>query len=157
MLRIGSIVAAMLAGTAVVVIAAAPATAQKAQKKEPPSCAAISFRPIPSGMPDGEQDAGLYKSRFARIEIKAQVKNGQPETYYMLLNGKKPTPISGPLPKAVEPCLQAKSVKLPVKAQDGSCTGTRFRVVIDSSGSQKLAMLFGLHGNEWRYCSAAAM
>ncbi len=154
MLRIGSVAAAMLAGTAVAVIAAAPATAQK---KDPPACAAISFRPIPAGMPDGEQDAGLYKSRFARIEIKAQVRNGQPETYYMLLNGKKPAPISGPLPKAVEPCLQAKHVKLPVKAQDGNCTGTRFRVVIDSSGPQKLAMLFGLHGNDWRYCSAAAM
>lgn len=154
MLRIGSVAAAMLACTAATVVAATPTTAQK---KEPPSCAAISFRPIPAGMPDGEQDAGLYKSRFARIEIKAQVRNGQPETYYMLLNGKKPAPVSGPLPKSVEPCLQAKHVKLPVKAQEGTCTGTRFRVVIDSSGSQKLAMLFGLHGNEWRYCSAAAM
>ena len=53
---------------------ALPLQAQSA--KEPPSCAAIKFRAVPSGMTDGEQDAGLYKSRFGRIELKATVKTG---------------------------------------------------------------------------------
>src|SRR5262249_57282546 len=34
--------------------------------KAPPACAAITFRAVPSGMTDGEQQAGMYKSRHAR-------------------------------------------------------------------------------------------
>jgi len=30
-------------------------------EKEPPTCAAIGFRPLPSGLSDGDQDAGVYK------------------------------------------------------------------------------------------------
>lgn len=53
------------------------ALAGPAEAKDPPACAAVSFRTIVPGGPDGEQDAGLYKSRFGKIEVKADVKGGQ--------------------------------------------------------------------------------
>jgi len=47
-----------------VALAAIPAkSATKAPGKAAPACSAISFRPLPPGMPDGEQQAGIYKSR----------------------------------------------------------------------------------------------
>ena len=33
----------------------------------------LTFRPVPPGLTDGEQDAGLYKSRFGKIALKAEV------------------------------------------------------------------------------------
>lgn len=145
--------AVLVAGLATLTLAG-PA---HAQKKEPPSCAAISFRTIPPGAPDGEQDAGLYKSRFGKIEVKADVKGGQATNYYMVLNGKK---IDGPAnpPKVADSCLKSKHVKLPFQKQAaGSCTGSRFRVVIDRSGKQPVAMFFGLQGDDWAYCSATTV
>jgi len=62
---------AIAAGTAgAFVLAASPLGAAD---REPPSCAAITFRPVPSGLADGAQNAGLYKSRFGRIEVVATV------------------------------------------------------------------------------------
>ena len=58
-------------------LAATAATKPPAQKA-PPACAAITFRPLPSGMTDGEQQAGMYKSRHARLALHAQVKQGEP-------------------------------------------------------------------------------
>lgn len=130
-----------------------PAFAQS-QKKGPPACAAISFRPISSGLADGEQDAGMYRSRFGKMELKATVQSGEPSNYYLTINGKKLEPMQGDLPKNVEPCLKSKHVAVPVKKQEGNCTGQRFRAVIDSTGKQKLVMLFGLKGNDWLLCSA---
>ncbi|WP_448202498.1 hypothetical protein [Azospirillum sp. sgz302134] len=128
-----------------------------AQKKEPPSCAAISFRPIAPGAPDGETDAGLYKSRFGKIEIKADVKGGQATNYFMVLNGKKIDASATP-PKVSDSCLKSKHVKLPYQKQAaGACTGSRFRVVIDRSGKQPVALFFGLQGEDWAYCSGTAV
>ncbi|HUN49526.1 MAG TPA: hypothetical protein VMU42_00340 [Candidatus Sulfotelmatobacter sp.] len=127
-----------------------------AAEKAAPACGAISFRPLASGMSDGEQDAGLYKSRFVKIEIKATVKSGEPQEYHMVLNGKTPTPLSGPLPKSVDGCLRSKHVVVPVKQMQGACIGTRFRVVTHHEGKDRLAMFFGLRGSEWHLCSAAA-
>lgn len=129
----------------------------KTDKKGPPSCAAISFRPVPDGMSDGVQDAGLYKSRFGKIEIKAEVKNGMAENYFMEINGKRPAPFTGAVPKAADSCLKSKHVQVPVVRQDKSCTGERFRVVIHNEGSHKLVMLFGLHGQEWQMCQASML
>jgi hypothetical protein len=49
---------------------------------KPPVCAAITFRALPEGGADGEQTAGLYKSRLARLELRATVQNGTPADYY---------------------------------------------------------------------------
>jgi len=146
--------AALAAPLAVVAVCA---IAVPAQAKEPPACAAISFRTIAPGGPDGEQDAGLYKSRFGKIEIKTDVKGGQGTNYVMVLNGKR---IEGPAnpPKLSESCLKSKHVKLPFARQPaGSCTGSRFRVVIDRSGGKAVAAFFGLQGEDWAYCSATTL
>src|ERR1041385_3270859 len=62
-------------GTALAVVLAAPevwgaahptgkhAAAKPAAAKPAPSCAALAFRPLPSGASDGEQTAGMYRSR----------------------------------------------------------------------------------------------
>ncbi|MEO5373560.1 MAG: hypothetical protein H7840_04705 [Alphaproteobacteria bacterium] len=145
--------AAMVCG-AIVTAAMAPSPAA-AKEKTPPTCAAISFRPVPPGMSDGTHDAGLYKSRFGKIEIKAEVKNGMAENYFMEINGKRPAPLASGIPKAAEPCLTSKHVRVPVVKQDKSCTGERFRVAIHNDGGRKLVMLFGLHGREWQLCEAS--
>lgn len=131
--------------------------ATPALAKDPPSCAAISFRALPAGGPDGEQDAGLYKSRFGKIEVKADVKGGQATTYYMVLNGRK---VDGPAspPKMSDACLKSKHVKLPFARQAaGTCTGSRFRVVVDRSSGKPVAAFFGLQGEDWAYCSATTL
>ena len=46
-------------------------------------------------------------------------------------------------------------VKLPVAKAQGACVGTRFRVVLDRSTQQPLAMLFALQGDDWKLCSTA--
>src|ERR687883_1947074 len=86
-LRIIGFVGAALLGAVALSSAAMPATA--AVQKGPPSCAAIKFRPVASGMQDGEQDAGLYKSRFGKIELRATVKQGEAQDYFIVSNGQK--------------------------------------------------------------------
>lgn len=144
----------VVCATAAVTAAVLAASAAPAQAKEPPACAAISFRTIAPGGPDGEQEAGLYKSRFGKIEIKTDVKGGQGTNYVMVLNGKK---VEGPAnpPKLSDSCLKSKHVKVPFAKQPaGSCTGTRFRVIIDRSSGKATAAFFGLQGEDWAYCSA---
>ncbi|HYM32261.1 MAG TPA: hypothetical protein VEU47_13230 [Candidatus Cybelea sp.] len=136
---------------------ASPAAAAAKAGKEAPSCAAITFRPIASGMSDGEQDAGLYKSRFGKIEVRANVKGGEAQEYHMLFNGKPPTALSGPVPKAAEDCLRTKHVAVPVKQMQGACLGTRFRVVVHHEGADRVAMFFALKGSEWNLCSASKL
>ena len=134
-------------------LAVSPASA--AAGKEPPACAAISFRPVLGTPPDGEQDSGLYKSRFVKIELKATVKAGLATNYYLLINGKKAEGVAVP-PKGSDGCLKSKHVGVPVKSQaPDACTGTRFRVVVLRGGKEKTALLFGLQGNEWLYCSGS--
>jgi len=87
----------------VLVSGAAVAQTKKAavDGKVPPACSAIKFRPVPSGMADGEQDAGLYKSRFGTIMVRATVKGGEAQDYFVVVNGKKPQAIAGGPPAHV--------------------------------------------------------
>ena len=68
---------------------AATAATKPPIQQAPPACAAITFRPLPSGMTDGEQQAGTYKSRYARLALHAQVKQGEPVDYFVLAGGKR--------------------------------------------------------------------
>jgi hypothetical protein len=125
--------------------------------KEPPACAAISFRPLgQQGLQEGVQDAGLYRSRHGKIVLRAEVGGGQAKTYFMEINGKRPEPLKGALPAAVNPCLNAKHVKTPAPAIGDRCLGERFRVVVNHVGKQEYFMLFGLQGDTWKLCSASS-
>src|SRR5262245_56555659 len=109
-------------------LAAIAATKPPAQKA-PPACAAITFRPAPSGMTDGEQQAGMYKSRHARLALHAQVKQGEPVDYFLLAGGKRLAAAPASLPEAAASCAAAKKMP-PPGASASSCTGQRFTVVI---------------------------
>lgn len=144
-----------LAACLAVGAAVAAMPAQAAAKKEAPGCAAVSFRPVPSGMMDGVHDAGLYKSRFAKMELKALVESGEPKDYYLEVNGKRLEPAKD-VPKGSEACLKSKHVRVPVLKMEKSCVGSRFRVVVfNPGGDKKTAMLFGLKGDDWNLCSAS--
>lgn len=145
----------MLVATALVSPSIGNSAQNAADKKAPPACGAVSFRPLPPGMADGEQQSGLYRSRFGSVVVMAKVQGGQPTDYYMQLNGKTPEPFTAAVPKSADGCLKSKSVKLPVAKAEGACVGTRFRVVLDRSTQQPFAMLFALQGGDWKLCSAA--
>src|SRR6266853_4021734 len=118
-------------------IAAATATAATkppAAQKAPPNCAALAFRPVPSGMTDGEQQAGMYKSRHARLELHAQVKQGEPVDYYVVAGGKRLAAAPASLPEAALSCAEAKKMPKP-GAPASSCSGQRFTVVLVHSGN----------------------
>jgi hypothetical protein len=132
--------------------AAAPA---EAQQKEPPACSAISFRPVASGLADGQHPAGLYRSRFGTIAVMAEVRSGAAQHYFVFHNGKRPQALAGGAPKSAEPCLKAKNITLPVTPAGKACLGDRFRVVVDRTGGQRHLMLFALQGKEWLLCSAS--
>lgn len=125
--------------------------------KGPPSCGAINFRPLTSGLQEGTQDAGLYKSRFGKIVLRAEVSGGQAKNYYIEVNGKRPEPLKGAVPASVNTCLNSKHVKTPPPQAGSACIGDRFRVVVDNTGKQKYVMLFGLQGDTWHICSASQM
>src|ERR1700750_1696915 len=74
-------------GLAVTLSAFRGEAATKGPGKAAPACSAISFRPLPPGMPDGEQQAGMYKSRNGRLELRAEVKQGNPSDYYLTSSG----------------------------------------------------------------------
>ncbi len=124
-----------------------------AGNSDPPVCAALTFRPVPAGGSDGEQDAGLYKSRFGKIELKATVKNGEARNYFVEVNGKPPAPIAGALPKTVEACAKAKRLGA-VGNPPEACIGDRFAVLVDHTGEQRHVLLYAHHRGEWRFCSA---
>ena len=128
-----------------------------ADGKEPPSCSAIKFRPVPSGMADGEQDAGLYKSRFGTIMVRANVKGGEAQDYFVVVNGKKPQAIAGGPPAHVAECLKEKKIAAPMKVSTGPCAGSALHVVIDRSHGQKVMMLIARDAREWKMCSASAV
>ncbi len=125
-----------------------------AQQKQPPACEAIDFHPVANGLPDGEQEVGMYKSLFGRLEVRAVVKGGRALDYLMAFNGKKAQPLTS-LPKSVEGCLAKKKVPMPTNPDQQACGGTKLKVVLDGSASQKLALLYGLRGKIWRFCQAA--
>src|SRR5262245_16538843 len=106
-----------------VIAVALPVAQAAAQTKEPPSCSAITFRPIVAGAPDGEQDAGVYKSRFGRIAVKGNVKDGQAQGYFVTVNGNRPAQAAN-LPQSVSACAAEKKLPAPGRAAD-SCDGDR--------------------------------
>jgi hypothetical protein len=137
-----------------VVLAALPAAAAtKAPGKAPPTCSAISFRPLPAGMSDGEQQAGMYRSRHARLELRADVKQGTPVDYYVTTGGKRIAAAPSSLPEAAMSCAVTKKMPKP-EAPASSCAGQRFTVVVAHAGNQRLALLYGQDGGSWRFCSA---
>jgi hypothetical protein len=140
-------------GMAVVLVSFSATAAGKAPAKAPPACSAITFRPLPAGMPDGEQQAGIYKSRHARLELRADVKQGSPVQYYVTSGGKRVAAASGNLPEAAAQCAAAKKLPKP-EAPASSCTGQRFTVVVAHAGEQRLALLYAQDGGSWRYCSS---
>jgi hypothetical protein len=103
-------------------------------------------------MPDGEQQAGMYKSRYARLELRAEVKQGSPADYYVTSSGKRVGGVPATLPEAAAACAAAKKMP-PPQASASPCTGQRFRVVVAHAGDQRLALLYAEDGN-WRFCSA---
>lgn len=137
---------------AAALLAPALFTPTLAQAKEPPSCGAVNFRPLVNTANDGEMTAGHYKSRFATIDVMAQIQGGQ-ASYHLRVNGQPVTPVND-VPKAVYPCLNSKHVKTPPQPMGGACTGSRFRVAIAGNAKQRLFMLFGLQGDDWKLCEA---
>jgi len=131
---------------------AVAATKPPAQKA-PPACAAITFRAVPSGMTDGEQQAGMYKSRHARLALHAEVKQGEPVDYFILAGGKRLTAAPASLPEAAASCAAAKKMPAP-GAPAASCTGQRFTLVVAHAGNERLAMLYGSDGAAWHFCTA---
>jgi hypothetical protein len=124
-----------------------------AAEKQPPACAAIAFRPVPSGLTDGDQDAGLYKSRFGRIVVKASVKSGEPQNYFVEVGGKQLAPVKGAVPKSVENCAKAKRMATPAKPEE-PCTGDRFTVLISHADDQRYVLFYSHRAGAWHYCSA---
>jgi hypothetical protein len=127
-----------------------------AAEKGPPACAKILFRPLPPGQNDGEQEAGIYTSRFSHIELKAAVKSGEAQDYYLTSHNKKLTPLGGAAPAAVAGCAKDKKLPAPGKAA-AACTGQRFAALIAHAGKDKVALLYALRGSEWQSCSAGTL
>ena len=151
-LRVAGIVAAAAIGCAAFGLAGAPATGAE---KGPPACAKILFRPLPSGQNDGEQEAGIYTSRFSHLELKGMVKSGEAQDYYLTARNKKLTAVTA-VPPAAANCAKEKKMPAPGKA-GASCTGQRLAAVIAHSGKDKVALLYALQGKDWQYCGAGAL
>jgi hypothetical protein len=131
--------------------------AAAAEKREAPACSALAFRPVAATASDGVQTAGLYKSRFGRIEVKANVKAGASESYFVEINGKPPSAVAAAdLPADVAACAKLKRMSEPAKAED-PCIGDRLTVVTSHSGDKRYYLLYGhdAHGTgAWQFCSA---
>ena len=139
---------------ALAALLALPTLAALAADREPPACAAIAFRPVPSGLTDGEQDAGLYKSRFGRIEVKAAVKDGTAQRYYVEMNDKPLTAVAaGALPKSIANCATTKRMAVPGNPAE-PCLGDRFTVLITHNAEKRYMLLYGHNNGAWRFCSA---
>ena len=102
----------------------------------------------------GEQIAGTYKSRFAKLELNGTVQNGTPTNYYLSANGKR---ISGAsqVPQAAADCAAAKKMPKPGTPQS-PCTGERFTAVLAHAGDKRIALLYALNGGIWKFCDAGA-
>jgi len=147
-------------GCAALALLAAPSFAQTKDAGSaggPPACSAIKFRPVPAGMTDGEQDAGLYKSRYGRIVVKTDVKGGEAQGYFVELNGKKLTSLAAGAPAHTEACLKEKKINVALKPAPGPCVGSALQVVIDRSQAQKVMMLVARKDKGWILCQAAAV
>src|SRR5215472_7243514 len=140
-------------GVTVALAAFAAVAAAKGPGKPPPACSAITFRPLAAGMTDGDHEAGMYKSRFGRLELYGEVKQGNAVDYYVLAGGKRVAAASGNLPEAAVSCAAAKKMPKP-EAPASPCAGQRFRVLIAHAGDQRLALLYSNDGTSWHFCSA---
>lgn len=130
--------------------------AAAAERREPPACAAIAFRPIAPGAGDGVQDAGLYMSRFGRIELKANVKGGVATGYFLDINGKPLKPVAArDLPRSAAACAKVKRLSAPAKPLD-PCDGDRLTVLITHADGKRYFVLYGRTRKVWHYCSAGA-
>lgn len=129
------------------------AVATQAATSQPPNCAAIAFRPMISRSGDGQQDAGLYKSRFGRIEVKAIVKDGQAQKYFVEINGKPLAPAAKVLPDNLAACAKAKRLTPPTSPEP-ECIGDQVTVLIDHSGDDRYVLLYVHRAGTWRFCSA---
>jgi len=143
------VTAAALAAAALTLALPTPSWSQG---KQPPSCAAITFRPIAAGMPDGQQDAGLYRSRFGLIEVKGMVKGGLATSYFVMFNNKKLDETAA-LPASVASCATSKHLPAPAKAAD-SCTPDKFELVVNHAGDKRYFVLYGRQSGTWRVCSS---
>jgi hypothetical protein len=131
--------------------AAKPTHAHAAAGKAAPSCAALAFRPVSPGASDGEQSAGMYRSRFARLELRASVKSGAPANYYVMAGGTRLASAQS-VPAAVGNCATLKKMPMPQAAAD-SCTGDRFTLVVSHADDKRYALLYAATGS-WKFCSA---
>ena len=95
----------------------------------------------------------MYKSRHARLALHAQVKQGEPVDYFVVAGGKRLAAAPASLPEVATSCAAAKKMPAP-GVPASSCTGQRFTLVVAHSGNERLAMLYGLDGNTWRFCTA---
>jgi hypothetical protein len=125
------------------------AGAKPAPAKPAPTCSAIAFRALSSGSSDGEQTAGLYKSRLARLELRATVQNGAPANYYLVANGNRLTSAKNDLPTVADSCAAAKRMRKP-DAVSASCNGDRFSLIIAHAGNERYALLYGGEGTTWK-------
>jgi hypothetical protein len=151
----GSAIAASL-GLAAFGLAVFWGSAAAAAEKGPPACAKIIFRALPSGQNDGEQEAGIYSSRFTHLEVKATVKSGEAQDYYVTSHNKKLGALSGAIPAAAANCAKEKKLPAPTNAAS-SCTGQHFATVIAHSGNDKIVLLYSQHDRDWQFCSAGKL
>ncbi len=138
-----------------IAVSAFAATKHPAQKG-PPACGALTFRAVAAGAPDGDQQAGFYRSRYGSLALHAEVKGGQPTDYFVLADGKRLGAAPAALPDWAVSCAVAKQLPKPQAAGTSPCTGERFKVVLAHAGNERLALLYGLDGSTWRYCSAGS-
>jgi len=138
------------------VAVAAVGVAHLAPAAEPLSsqnCATIAFHPVAPGAADGQQEAGYYKSRLGRIEVRASVKKGTVLYYYVSLDGAVLAPIHTSLPPLVAACAKAKRLTPPLHPES-SCVGDRLVVMIADADGQHYLLLYARHGHAWHFCSA---
>jgi len=148
---------AVLGGLALVAALAGFGVSAGAAEAGPPACARIFFRPLPSGMSDGEQDAGVYTSRFTHLELKATVKSGEAQDYYVASHNDRLAALAGAVPAVAQSCAKQKGLPNAAGKSAGTCRGQRFAVAIAHSGKQKIVLLYGLDGSQWRFCSAGTL
>ncbi|MGH7012684.1 MAG: hypothetical protein ACREEL_00750 [Stellaceae bacterium] len=117
------------------------------------NCAAIAFHPVVPGSPEGEQEAGYYKSRLGRIEVRASVRKGVTWRYYVALDGAVLGPVRGVLPPLVAACAEAKRLTPPLHP-DSSCVGDRLVVLIADVDKHHYLLLYARRGRAWHFCSA---
>lgn len=135
-------------------VALAAPTPAWAQAKEPPSCAAISFRPLTPDSGDGEHDAGVYKSRFGRIVVKGVARGGRVETHFVTVNNSRPAAAPN-LPPSVAACAAEKKLPAPGRTVE-ACNGDRLQVLVNRAGDRRYVLLYARQGSQWQLCSAGA-